>query len=682
MTGKFSSAHCYARLEGIRLIIGNGLFERTWLLDGNRLFAESFLDKRSGRSLFEAAAKSPSLYLRPLAAIQPSLTLQHHDGKPVGQPRLVTELRCGETCYRFEVFAACAGLRMRLIAAAGAEAAGSSQTAAEASGIESASAAATAEAQSDVLESFVIAPLHQRLGEVTFCDRTDIHDNLVSERHWLLSPCEKEISLKGNLFWLEHVLTGEGLVLLKEAPLPHARPIGCPVDGVVRADGTTVFYGNGLGAEGGEGYAVTLLAYQGGATGRTQAIHLWQRQNRCVVEGRDGLLLSNTWGDRSRDARINEPFMRQEIEAGSRLGVEVVQIDDGWQTGRSANSATAGGVWNGFWAADANFWRPHPQRFPSGLGGIVATAKERGMGFGLWFAPDSSNDFANWERDAAAVLSLYQEAGIRFIKIDGVKATTKLGERRLRSFFDTVLERSAGQIVFDFDVTAETRPGYFGLMHVGPIFVENRYTDWHRYWPHRTLRSLWMLSHYVDPVRLRMEFLNHLRHTDKYDGDPLAPANYSAATLFAMVMVASPLGWFENSSLPETYLKETGELVRLWKTYRAELHGGSIFPVGSEPDGAAWSGFLCINTDSQCAHLLAFRQLHPETTWRLNLTGRLPAAWQPQEVELIAGSPAAAASVEGNTTLACITKPLGFAWARIGLKKCLSPSNRGEFKVV
>ena len=54
-----------------------------------------------------------------------------------------------------------------------------------------------------------------------------------------------------------------------------------------------------------------------------------------------------------------------------------------------------------------------------------------------------------------------------------------------------MLQESGGRVVFDLDVTAEIRPGYFGVPDVGPIFIENRYTDFHRYWPHQgTLRNL------------------------------------------------------------------------------------------------------------------------------------------------------------------------------------------------
>ena len=59
---------------------------------------------------------------------------------------------------------------------------------------------------------------------------------------------------------------------------------------------------------------------------------------RCGdVERGDGTAAPR--GDRSRDARINEAFLLKEIDAGAALGVDVVQIDDGWQKGRTANSA-------------------------------------------------------------------------------------------------------------------------------------------------------------------------------------------------------------------------------------------------------------------------------------------------------------------------------------------------------
>ena len=81
------------------------------------------------------------------------------------------------------------------------------------------------------------------------------------------------------------------------------------------------------------GLPVRALSRTRGARGRIEALQTYQRQLRAFDPSRDGRFLSNTWGDRSRDARINEAFILLEIAAGARLGVDVIQIDDGWQKG-------------------------------------------------------------------------------------------------------------------------------------------------------------------------------------------------------------------------------------------------------------------------------------------------------------------------------------------------------------
>lgn len=80
-----------------------------------------------------------------------------------------------------------------------------------------------------------------------------------------------------------------------------------------------------------------------------------------------------------------------------------------------------------------------------------------------------------------------------------------------RALFDKVLKGSDGRVVFDLDVTAERRPGYFGLPEIGPVFVENRYTDWGKYWPHRPLRAAFSVvcpqgRRGLSPRRLSMTF--------------------------------------------------------------------------------------------------------------------------------------------------------------------------------
>ena len=519
-------------------------------------------------------------------------------------------------------------------------------------------------------------------------DQTDRHNELLTEREWLLWPSEAPFSLTCPSLAVEDSLTGRGRVFLRLAPLPHARAgrssqnaDGAPtgVEGVSGAGTDSAASPSSaavppdfevLPREGRlrvlrTGYPVAEIDYEGGRIGRIRALHAVQRRIRRYEPGRDGLFMSNTWGDRSRDARINEEFLLGEVEAGAALGVDVVQIDDGWERGRSANSAAVAagqitGVWNGYWAFDPHFWDADPVRFPHGLAPVVDAARAHGMKFGLWFAPDSSDDARNWRRDADRILELHRKEGIDYIKVDSLKTHSALALRRQRMLFDRVAEESGGRIVVDLDVTAELRPGYFGLPDVGPLFVENRYTDWRNYWPHQTLRSLWSLAHAVDPVRLRIEVLNPLRNAERYAGDPLAPSAYRPDTLFAIAMAASPLGWFETTGLSPETVAAMRPLVEVWRRERARFHGGDIVPVGGRPDGVAWTGFVAADADGRGGYALLFRELNPEAEYAMDLSALLPDA---RKAAVLAGRGDAA--LDGDLLRVSIPDSLDYVWVRL-----------------
>lgn len=639
---------CYARLEDSRLTIGNAVIERSWRIRDGRLHAVSFLYKPTGSEWIAAESDQPSLIgdLSARSASAPRLEVQTRQPTPVSAPALCAVVHLGDGwAWHFQIFPGSPGVQMQLQAPAGVGEAQAASVQASATGIESPTEGDQS-LQADVVDHFQIDPLHTRLTQVTLVDQTDHHDTLVSTRDWLLHPNERELALAGNLFYLQRTLSSEGLIFLKLAPLPHARPVTSPCDLRIRTAQVSLL-GHGLDESGGLGDTCIVLAYAGGTAGRIATLQQYQRRLRPIIAGRDGMFLSNTWGDRSRDARINEEFLRREIDAAARAGVDVVQIDDGWQRGISANSAHRhkGGVWSGFWQADPNFWTPHPERFPNGIEPIVREAADKGLRIGVWFAPDSSDDFANWQRDADTVLDLHRRLGISYFKIDGVNAKTRRAQRNLRQFFDRVLAESAGQVVFDLDVTAQTRPGYFGLPHVGPIFVENRYTDWRSYWPHHTLRNLWMLAHHVDPARLRFELLNPARNRALYGDDPLAPSAYPPDYLLAITLFANPLGWFEVSNLPEEVIAPISALARTWKSHRDAIFSGTILPIGGEPDGTSWTGFVSVNEHDSRAYAMIFRELNDQPQW--SFLPHRPA----KDVRILAGDGHAIVTADGHITV-------------------------------
>lgn len=105
------------------------------------------------------------------------------------------------------------------------------------------------------------------------------------------------------------------------------------------------------------------------------------------------------------------------MELAAKLGVTHFQIDDGWQAGRSANSAY-GGSFKNIWD-NPDYWTPDPDRFPNGLAPIVKRGKELGIEVCLWFNPSIQHDYADWQKDADALIALYEKYGIRTFKIDG-----------------------------------------------------------------------------------------------------------------------------------------------------------------------------------------------------------------------------------------------------------------------
>mgnify|MGYP000210060887 FL=1 len=449
---------------------------------------------------------------------------------------------------------------------------------------------------------------HWRARTVEFFDYTDWNDNLVTERTWL--PYRRN-TYRGNLLFAHDVATRQGFFFLKEAPCSSTQlhyngsdfvadfsdfmvvGLGIASDDV-KPDSWTRVYGCVTGV------------YTGDEQEALTALRLYQKQLRHHTAAQDEMIMLNTWGDRSQDAKIDEAFCLAELDRAARLGVTLFQLDDGWQSGKSPNSKTAGGSFKDIWK-NADYWTPNPTKFPHGLKRIVEKGKKLGIRIGLWFNPSIQNDFADWQKDAQVIIGLYKEYGICCFKIDGLQIPTKTAEQNLRRLFDAVLAQTNHEVIFNLDATAGRRGGYHYMNEYGNIFLENRYTDWGNYYPYRTLRNLWMLSRYVPAEKMQIEFLNKWRNADKYSTtDPFAPARYSFDYLFAITLAAQPLAWMEASNLPEEAYA-TATLLKEYQPLQLQFHQGIILPIGEEPSGRSWTGFQSIVSDTQ-GYLIIYRE--------------------------------------------------------------------------
>lgn len=512
--------------------------------------------------------------------------------------------------------------------------------------------------------------------EYQVLDQTDVRDTVVTRSSLITPTAELPRRVTATMLDVRERISRRGVALLKLAPMPSSRTNDLPdffVDGNRRPLKVTVLA---------NGYPVVALAYRGDEAGRIEALCRLQRAYRSPVVGRDGLFLSNTWGGGNRDSRINEEFLRREIEAGAELGVEVIQVDDGWQKGRTQNSADCdgrgNGAWGSYWGRDADFWRPDAERFPAGLRPLVELARAKGMRFGLWYGPDSSDDAAQWERDAACLLDFYRTLGIDHFKLDSLSLHSRTAFERNRRMFDRLLEATGGKMVFDLDATAQIRPGYFGLMDVGPVFVENRYAGGH-YSPWKTLSSLWQLTHVVDPVRLRFEVVNPEPKLGEVDrSTPYSIEKWPMDAPFAVAMCASPLAWMELSEISSARREAMKKLVRRWKCERPMLHGGITFPVGEKPDGFSWTGFVTRNESARVGYVLLFREASEVPRWRLELGDWL--ADGAKSAEIIGGR--GEAKIEQGVLTVTVPAKNDFIWVKLAMPEKDVVLERGKTGIV
>lgn len=319
-------------------------------------------------------------------------------------------------------------------------------------------------------------------------------------------------------------------------------------------------------------------------------------------------IMSNTWGGGHKDLCVCEEFILKEIDAAANLGVDVVQIDDGWQKGKSANSAFSSDnkPWGeGYRRADSEFWSVDRKKSPSGLSYLCKYAKERNVEIGLWFSPDGENDYAGWKEDADVLISMFQKYGIRFFKLDGISITSKTAETNVTNLLEDLLCRSNSRIKFNMDITAGKRFGYFPNRHIGQLFVENRYTGLGNYHPHATLRNLWLLSRQIPSKRFQFEVPDNALNLSAYNSDDiLAPANYDIDYIFASVMTSHPLIWAELSGLSDEQASRLKKIISVYKKYRNDF--GTVTPVFDKPDGFSCTGFYI--EGSAANYVLLFRE--------------------------------------------------------------------------
>jgi alpha-galactosidase len=600
----YSQINYYSRLENDTLIIGNKHIERKFIWNKGNLITYSLSNKLSGQCLLNKNKKPDFQILKDIENIsKTSYTSKEIAETAIHPAYLQTEVcfslgtLCIKKVYRIYNDSPAIACDIYLKGSIDSILDGKTSNLADRENIEFVEDMKLSQ-MTAILDQIKLDGFHWKTKIVEFYDVTDWNNNLVFEN--TIIPYRKNF-YKGNLLFAANMQNDDGIFFLKEAP---SSSVQLAYNGYDFTTELGHFIVSGIGMtqkdiktdEWRKAYGCVIGVSKGSELNQLMSLRSYQKNLRKVLPKRDEMVMMNTWGDRSQDSKINEKFSLQEVERAAHLGMSHFQIDDGWQTGKSPNSAVSKGTFKNIWD-NPNYWTPDSAKYPRGLYPIVEKGKELGVEICLWFNPSVQNDYADWEKDVQAIIKLYKEYGIRTFKIDGLSIPTKQSEINLRKLFDTVLEKTNNNVVFNLDATAGRRGGYHMFNEYGNIFLENRYTDWQNYYPYWTLRNLWQLSKYVPAEKLQIEFLNKDRNTDKYGDDIFAPNKYSFEYLFATTMAGQPLAWFEGSGLSEEALS-IEKTINAYKNIQHDFHTGVILPIGEEPSGRSWTGFQSLKEDN------------------------------------------------------------------------------------
>jgi hypothetical protein len=338
-----------------------------------------------------------------------------------------------------------------------------------------------------------------------------------------------------------------------------------------------------------ECWATWTIVWTNGNDGMQLAIKQFDRARYPVFPDRDMFILNNTWGPADPDgARFTEEdYLMKEIPALAKLGVEVIQIDDGWQKGE--------GRYN-----EAKGFSP---RYKNGWKDIKAEADKYGLRFGLWVtARYSTTEELNKNVD---------ELGFISWKVDFDQLTNRADyEDRTRKYRE-VMKHSWMKTQFtlcpEYD---DPRYGWYYCKEYGSIYFQNIQESLPAHLtmvPYQVLRQHWLMARYFNSNKLQVMLQNPKRSNSERSDGPLHSHSYC----FAMGVPFVPCFFQSAQYLDSAGQEELKAFIALYKKNRGDIFNCYTFPVGDKPDNQSWSGFQMLNdNDPAKNYILLFRELH------------------------------------------------------------------------
>lgn len=340
------------------------------------------------------------------------------------------------------------------------------------------------------------------------------------------------------------------------------------------------------------------------------AIKVFDRLRYPIDPKRDIYIMANTWGSTThkRDAQIQarEDNVLIEIESQADLGIDVQQIDDGWQgfgydhwRPISSNTLRTRDEAYPYYQADS-----YPV-YPQGWHKVKALAKKKKLKLGLWAAHSIPTKDLIWN---------YDHGNFLYYKIDFARLHTMQQVDELTQRARSLILHSRHQARINWDVTEKSpRVGYFYARDLGNIYLENRKPNRPAsvvYHPHLVLRDAWHVSQLLNLNKFQITVQNVDLVNKKVSDAYKYPHDY----VVAQTLMGSPIFFQETQYYSPQARQEIRQLLATYKSHRKEMYKGYIFPIGDTPSQSQWSGFQCHTPNKSTGYLTLFRPIQALTS--------------------------------------------------------------------
>ncbi len=345
-------------------------------------------------------------------------------------------------------------------------------------------------------------------------------------------------------------------------------------------------------------WASWCILYTGDNDNRQLAIKKFDRLRYPIKKDRDIYIMANTWGStfNSADAMnaASEKNVLEEIKSQADLGIDVQQIDDGWQNPPPIR------------CVETKTWQPdkHKNRYPEGWKNVRKFAKNQNIKLGLWAMDIISLKNLKWN---------YNQGGFEFYKLDFIDIKNYSQLEKLIEKVRKFIEFANQKVRVNWDVTENPpRVGYFFAREFGNIYLENRKPNNEPvvYKPYLVLRDAWHVSKYLNLNKFQVTVQNIERVNPKKSDAHLHNHPYSVA----IALMGSPIFFQETHYYTKQARKEIKKLLSLYKKHREEMYDCFVFPIGKEPDNKSWAGFQFHNSEKKSGYVTIFRELNNKET--------------------------------------------------------------------